>query len=261
MLGKLIKYEFKATCRLFLPIYGALIIISFFNRLLNYLDLTFSAGIFWFISVLLIFSIFVVTLIITIQRFNKNLLSNEGYLMLTLPVKIDFIILSKLLVAGAWAVLSFFVVQISISILLWENTLLIILGLFSFFGQVIINNTLHSIIYLIEYIIIVTLSLLASALLLYACLSLGMLVNKHRGIFSFGAFILITTVMQIISWVGAGIFTAFILGGVFDASFETHSGFQIAQSYIWAIIMLLFATAAIFYLITRYMLKNRLNLH
>ena len=33
MLSKLLKYEFKATGRLFLPLYGALLVISFFERI------------------------------------------------------------------------------------------------------------------------------------------------------------------------------------------------------------------------------------
>ena len=34
MLGKLLKYEFRATGRLFLPLYGALVIFALINALL-----------------------------------------------------------------------------------------------------------------------------------------------------------------------------------------------------------------------------------
>ena len=34
MLGKLIKYEFKATGRILLPLYGALLVFALINRLL-----------------------------------------------------------------------------------------------------------------------------------------------------------------------------------------------------------------------------------
>lgn len=33
MLGKLTKYEFKATCRFFLPLYGALLLLAAMARL------------------------------------------------------------------------------------------------------------------------------------------------------------------------------------------------------------------------------------
>ena len=35
MLGKLMKYEIKATARLFLPLYAALLVFSLINRFLN----------------------------------------------------------------------------------------------------------------------------------------------------------------------------------------------------------------------------------
>ena len=48
-----------------------------------------------------------------LQRFYKNLLSGEGYLMHTLPVRPWQHIASKLIAAVVWTVLSFFVVCVS----------------------------------------------------------------------------------------------------------------------------------------------------
>jgi hypothetical protein len=46
------------------------------------------------------------TLIVLIQRFYKNLLGDEGYLMFTLPVQSWSHILSKLAVSMLWTVVS-----------------------------------------------------------------------------------------------------------------------------------------------------------
>ena len=40
MLGKLMKYEFKAMGRIFLPLFGALLVASAINRLFIALDFT-----------------------------------------------------------------------------------------------------------------------------------------------------------------------------------------------------------------------------
>ena len=112
MLGKLIKYEFKATGRTFLPLYGAILLVALIQRFLG----RNNKGVFEELNTLgnftnlalvgLFIALVVITLIVTIQRFQKNLLSDEGYLMFTLPVKIRSLIITKMLVAVTWVILS-----------------------------------------------------------------------------------------------------------------------------------------------------------
>ena len=82
MLRKLIKYEFKATGRILLPLYGALIITAIINRLF----IGFNSGsralgklhiqLLMLLYVALIVGIGIMTFIIIIQRFNNNLLKD-----------------------------------------------------------------------------------------------------------------------------------------------------------------------------------------
>ena len=58
MLGKLLKYEFKATGRVFLPMFGALLIISVINRLFSNLNFKIPSIIGKIISIILIVGIF-----------------------------------------------------------------------------------------------------------------------------------------------------------------------------------------------------------
>ena len=90
---KLLKYEWKACARTCLPLYGVLILMSLISRILYVipknasLDFMLPA-----ISSMLYMGVmmaaFVVTAVILIQRFYKNLLGSEGYLMFTLPVTV-----------------------------------------------------------------------------------------------------------------------------------------------------------------------------
>ena len=112
MLGKLMKYEFKATARIFLPMFAALLVVSLVSRIFITLRVETPMAIGIALSVIMIIAVCVITLIITLQRFYKNLLTNEGYLMFTLPVKTDSIIWSKMIVATIWSILSLIIRQV-----------------------------------------------------------------------------------------------------------------------------------------------------
>ncbi|MCL2226402.1 MAG: hypothetical protein FWB97_02090 [Oscillospiraceae bacterium] len=265
MLRKLMKYEFMATGRFFLPLFGALIIISAVNSILWRIGLSVPAGIGLAVSVILIIGIWVIVLLLTIQRFWSNLLSSEGYLMMTLPLGPDHLILSKLFVAAIWGLASSIVVFGSILIMAgthegFINILEAIREAFSY-ALMYIPFAPHQIALLATQFAIATiLGAFASTLLIYACMSLSLFANKHRVLISFGAYIAITTVLQII-------FTLLIAVGIWSGalhSFETavlgFTSFGQAQVLTWIIIALAAIPCALFYLITRYMLKNRLNL-
>ncbi len=79
--------------------------------------------------VLLIVGIFVITLIVILQRFYKNLVKEEGYLMFTLPVKPWELITSKLIASVIWTFVSTIVVMISVCIMTLSK------GCFASFAQ------------------------------------------------------------------------------------------------------------------------------
>ena len=107
MLNRLLKYEIKATARKFLPLYAAIIVVSLFvNWGIRFPKLGIISGLSNFLLAALFVSLIAITLITIIQRFKNNLLSNEGYLMFTLPVSTKKLILSKLICAVVWAFLS-----------------------------------------------------------------------------------------------------------------------------------------------------------
>ena len=104
MYRKLCKYEFKSLARTLLPIYLAVVIVSLINAVsfsLN--DLFGASGFFgaagdgWLVGMMqlvmmmayfcVMVALFVLTLVVILQRFYKGLLCSEGYLMFTLPVK------------------------------------------------------------------------------------------------------------------------------------------------------------------------------
>lgn len=259
MIRKLMKYEFMATGRVFLPLFAALLIVSAVNRLFQNLDMNTPAVIGAILSVVLIVGILVLTLILTLQRFRNNLLSGEGYLMMTLPTRADGLILSKLFVASIWNVASFIVVVIAIMIMALSGV-----DIPHIFSQIrgLLNlislPAIQLVLYIVEAIVLIALTLFAGILLLYTCMSLSMLVNKRRGLFTFGAYVVITTVMQTLFAVLVAISAAVSIYDVFSLS--SLSMFGQIQVIVLLIILCEAILCAVFYFITRFMLERRLNL-
>ena len=120
MLRKLFKYEIKATGRIFLPMYALLLVFAGVTRVFMEINTDFMRIPQVLTSVLygfLVIGVFVLTIAVAIQRFYKNLLGDEGYLMFTLPVKAHSHITAKLFTTLMWAVLSVVATLLSIVIL------------------------------------------------------------------------------------------------------------------------------------------------
>jgi len=253
MLGKLMKYEFLATGRIFLPLFAALIVLSAVNRAftLNFVMGT-AESISRATATILIVAICVVALIITLQRFRRNLLGNEGYLMMTLPVKADLLILSKLFTAAIWVVACFIVIGISITLM---GAIEFAFNDFAWFFRSIGQSIARQPVQAILGIVLTALSMFSGILMLYACMALSMLVNRRRGLFTFGAFIVISTFLQTIFAILMAVAIALNVGATFNIT--RLSSFGQAQVTILFFIAIEAILCAAFYFTTRYMLKRR----
>lgn len=105
MLSKLLKYEFKATCRIYGGLYLAILAVAallgaFFR--FPALASDFPFAVVTIVYLMLCVAIAVITALTIIQRFTRNLLGREGYLMHTLPVTPAQLILSKLISSMVW---------------------------------------------------------------------------------------------------------------------------------------------------------------
>lgn len=114
MLKQLLKYEFKATRNIYGALYLTLALLSVVLGVSFRQQNTLAENTsFWQLEVVLmivylsvIFAIAVLCFVSTVQRFYKNLLGREGYLMHTLPVTENQLILSKLITSMVWVLCS-----------------------------------------------------------------------------------------------------------------------------------------------------------
>ena len=201
MLGKLLKYELKATSRVFIPLYIAILVVSIVNGLSLNLEILNIQGLATIVLMCLFISLFVITIVVTIQRFNKNLLKDEGYLMFTLPVSSKHLILSKYLTSLIWTFLSFVVAFLSFTIIFTIATY----GDFNYsyfinefnllFSNMLNLNILGQ---FLKIILLMIISYTIFIFNVYLALSVGQLpiFNRFRNISSFIGFLVINLLIS-----------------------------------------------------------------
>ncbi|MGM9535654.1 MAG: hypothetical protein ACI3VR_10385, partial [Intestinibacter sp.] len=121
MLGKLMKYEIRSCGRIFFPFYIIVLVFSILGGLfINFDNGVHDFSFVYLMGMLAAFALFVAAIVLTIvlivQRFNKSLLGDEGYLMFTLPVSKESLVLSKFLTSLIFIILTVIVSLVSITL-------------------------------------------------------------------------------------------------------------------------------------------------
>lgn len=259
MLAKLIKYEFKSTMRIFLPLYGVILGFTLIRKLLDILNVEFffSDGILVTTYLLMTIGIIALTFIVGILRFYKNILGSEGYLMNTLPVKSWQLVFSKLFTSVCWffgsilVLISSVLIQLSSKGILediWKNGKLIwdsLLLEFGWQGGLLLGEIGLMLIIYACY----------GFLMVYCAMAIGHLFNSNRIIYSFVAYIGLYFIVQMLSLV-----TMVFYGFVFAGGLAFLDRGDIGLTLLTIQLVLSSIISVDFYLVTNIIVKKRLNL-
>lgn len=264
MLSKLFKHEMKATARLLLPLYLVLVVLTVMDRIVLNLHIfkgvfSFLPGSITFFYIMSLISIVIVSFVIIIMRFYKNLMTDEGYLMFTLPVKSHQLINSKLLASLIWTTASILSVIASLLLvfaspehmrMFLDGLKMVIAEIKAEFGAA--NTTW----FFIEMIILIIVGSISNILMIYVSIAVGQLVHAHKVIGAFGAYIGISVIIQF-----AVTFLAFIAGVIFPKMYnDLNDATAIPQMLFPIVILMVIACNALFYLVTNYIFNKKLNL-
>lgn len=289
MFRKLCKYEFKSIVRTLVPIYLAVIAVSIINMFMGVGSLTngyydtllnnFNFGqsllnLIQMVSILAYFGVMValsvLTLIVIIQRFYKGLLSDEGYLMFTLPVKPWMLIAAKGTTAFVMSLASGLTAAISILLLILGAT-----GPREFINALTspqmwaaINRVFSEVpswpLLALELLVLTIISGLSQLYHLYFSMALGHLADKHRIMMSVVAFIGTSMLLSFLSGFIMIVFgnSPFIssIGDLIDEMSNTQAITFIMNTTFLASIIYNLIELAIFFFGTEYILSKRLNL-
>ena len=269
MLGKLLKYEFKSTARVFLPLYITILVVAIINSFFINSELFQIQGLLMTVFVALMIAMFVITVIVIVQRFNKNLLGDEGYLMFTLPVNSTTILFSKYLIALLWtllsaivAVVAFFLItsvpifsEMGFDLNYWINTIQ------EYFYLIIGKDFIY---YAISLTLLTFVSYSIFIFTVYLSLSMGQLplFNKHRNLYSFISFIGINVLFSFIQ----NLFTSLYFSNNIDQTIisvqnNAIDGFNsFIQDGLFAVLGFNLILLLVLFLGTKFLLDNKLNL-
>ncbi len=273
MLGKLLKHEFRATGRIMLPLLAAELLLSVFAGFsMRGLSRTQSMGLLnvMYVTTLTLFflglfALWVVALVLMIQRFYKNLLRDEGYLSMTLPVSTDEHILTKLIVPFVWFAALAVLSVIALTVVMGIGAKIGTADVQTFFeGWPVDFGAVgggHVLLFFLELLLVCFLSSCASCLRCYASMAIGCSAADHKLLFSF------------LTFIGIGIAVSTVRNQFFFAvlpKLDLHSFTALVDSArgamlllhggMWSVILGLGLYCALFYFVTRWFLKNKLNL-
>ncbi len=262
MLSKLIKYEFKAMGRFMLPLYGLLIFAGAYAGVTANVT-SGDSGVFHLLQKLAITGMIIVAfamlaatvimIVLVLQRFYRNLLGTEGYLMHTLPVTTQQNILSKSISSILWIALGVVagliagVVYVSITGDMKAVVDMAKEGLDAFFNMTNMDKS-YMVRNLALFIVIVFAEIYERLMKVYAAMSVGQLWGSHKII---GA---------VLSYFGFS-FVELLISLIFsDSPFANAFAKGINLNGMLMVLAVLVLQSVIYNLIAWFMLDRKLNL-
>ena len=257
MLGKLLKYEIPAMGRKLFPLYAAWAATALLLGLTT--QAAESKSEFMVVITALLYTaiataIFVMTIILIVQRYNNSLLGDEAYFNHVLPVSVSAHIGNKAISAMIWILVTILVavltgILIGIGALIVAGETLSIKDLIQVFYDIDLPE--HFWLYFFEVLILSIGSIVKTIMQIYAAITIGHQAPNRTTLASIGAYILI---MIFESSVGRAFLPLFL-----KADYGADGFINFNRIFIPAFIATI-AFSAIYFFVCKYLMEKRLNL-
>ena len=262
MLKKLLKYDIRGMAKSLAPFYGLVILLGTLVRLFGIVEKHFpvieviSTTILAFFIISLTAIVFY-TFFVTIRRFYRTVLKDEGYLTNTLPVKKSNIILSQLITAILSIIASVAIAIISLLIAFYTKGM--IKEVIDSINQAIALSGVDAWVSYLYVLIILFINYITYVLTFFLALILGHQKSQNKIAHSFSYGIIIYIVMQLIAAMGIGIVSVFDNNIIEIANKNNATFYEMIPIFISAIITSLISII-IEYLLSCKFINNKLNL-
>jgi len=267
MLKKLFVHEWRDCWKLMALVNGLVMVISLMGIVMfrddfwNTADENTFAGVSMMLYMMLYFtSIGALSFVVSIYfyiRFFRNLYTDQGYLMHTLPVTPENLIWSKAFVGVIWQFISAIVITLSVFILVGS-----VIGnvdgvsLSELWKELVAEIELEpmAIVVILEIGVLMVLSSFMSIFFGYTAISIGQLCKKQKVLGAIGAYVLIYIVFQIVSSFAMIPLTNFM------------ESVTVNEDMVGVVVFLLVVMIAValvtvgLYFANLYIMKNKLNL-
>lgn len=265
MLRKLMKHELRATSRTMLPLFGVILLLSLgLSVMLRMQDTMADPNAFTQVLLFLVSTgyaialgaVFIVVLVLMINRFRSNLLGDEGYVMFTLPTSIHQLVWSKVIISCLWFAATILIVTISAIIVAVDGSFLSELRFAwgALWDQITAYYALNGAMILVEILILFFISYAGACMQFYFAMAVGHSFDRRKTLYSIITFFVTQFIVQLI--VSVPLFSGMFNGMNFQLA-DTMS----AVHLVFGVCILLAALyCAVFYFATTYMLQKRLNI-
>lgn len=269
MVKKLFKYEFIFYLRTLLPVQIILIGLAALNRVIQLFENNSLGYDIAFVSSAIalaggIIASIVLTTVIIVSRFYKNMFSSEGYLTHTLPVTATQHILVKLATAMIFNIATFLSVIVAGVIATLGDVLNEVIKAIEYlYNKVYLEYVgTHGIFYIIEFLLLILATSAMGILLFYACITVGQLFNKNRIFAAVGVYFAYYVIVEAIE-------TTIVLSGslLYDALNIQKLVDIIAKNPLPAIhwiaaIIIVFSivVSLVYFFVIKFIIKRKLNL-
>ncbi len=264
MLKNLLKYDIKAGIKIHGIIYLCIIFVAFARLLLDYASLNyitvFFTPIVTFIGIALGMGVIVVTFIYNILYFRRNILKDEGYLMNTLPVNPQQLILSKWLSSFLFYVLDAITCFLGMTIVYkgfsWLDNFKLTFSN-GITGVDSLDDKINSMIIILMFIFVIT--IVFYIISCFTAMTMGYSTLNHKDLMSFVFYIAIYVAYQILSIISIVIIRLLTHGNITDL-FSAEIGLEFLNNILISQAILLVLISIALYFISVYFMKNKLNL-
>ena len=268
MVKTLFKYEFKAYARTLLPLQAILVAIAVITRGVQLFesdniayDIVFVSSVIMLCISMLVLLVFGV--IFSISRFYKNLFSHEGYLSFTLPVTTNQHLLTKLVMAFTFTLIS--VVSIIISAMVatdWDMLVELFKVIGYVFGRFVDLTHGHAVIFAVEFIVAALITIINNYLIYYGCISIGQTAKKNRILAAFGVYFGYYLITQTIGTIGILIINALTYTDFWAdlGNWVYFHQYTFVHLLMCSVIVISLVLGFVYYIISRKIITNKLNL-
>lgn len=271
MLGKLFKHELRAVSKVLIMIHIALLAFSMIGRIVFYLvttnkfalsdSLSLMTGLYMVVYVFGIFIVTIITWLYLAKRFQKNLFSDEGYLMHTLPVTPAQHIWSKFFVFGLWSVIDLIAIIASVLLIFVNSFTLPVIqdSILKIWDTLLQSFHMSGIVSTIYMLISSVLSIFFTIFFIYFCICIGNLFKTHKTLGAIGTFLVIYLVMTFTNGIMM-VTTGMLNTTVITEAQTVHYASANSIPYLLINLGVDIIITVVFYAATHYILSKRLNL-
>lgn len=219
MLSKVMKYEWKATCKILLILHGALAAYGIFSAvtLSSFMDMmsTNWTSLLFTLYVLMVLAAGLFTILVPAIRYFRSMYHEEGYLTHSVPVSSYTLVTGRLLVALIWYVIDVMIISLT--------TYIILVGVlhepkyltdaFGWIGKMLVEFSEAAEVpfgvFVVFMSILISASFIFTLFTVYLSIALGSLVKQHRVAMSIAFYFALHMAYNVLSTIYGIIFMQF----------------------------------------------------